>query len=129
MITVTRSLVPRLWALCHVLRDDGITYQDYVTELTWLLFIKMAHETGQEKGLPSGYRWRDLEACDEVAAFWPRIQDATAGSYHARKQVRHYVENHSKRVGRFRENLDDEQLAAVEGVCGDLLRGLGYPVG
>ena len=35
------GIVQRLWNLCHILRDDGITYHQYVTELTYLLFLKM----------------------------------------------------------------------------------------
>lgn len=50
----------KLWSLCHILRDDGVTYQDYVTELTYLLFLKMMEETGRESLIPSGYRWKDL---------------------------------------------------------------------
>lgn len=38
-----------------------MTYHQYVTELTWLLFLKMAKETGIEDQLPDGYRWTDLE--------------------------------------------------------------------
>lgn len=34
----TSEIVQKLWNLCNVLRDDGITYQDYVTELTYILF-------------------------------------------------------------------------------------------
>lgn len=64
--STTHDIVQKLWALCHVLRDDGITYQDYVTELTWLLFLKMAAETGREEHLPEGYRWSDLESQDGV---------------------------------------------------------------
>ncbi len=67
-----------------------------------------------------------LEVTSEVEAVLPRIQDATSGSYHARRQVRHYVENHAVRVGRFRENLTDAQLEDILEVCGDLLRELGY---
>jgi LPS sulfotransferase NodH len=62
----------------------------------------------------------------EVDAFLPRIQDETAGSYHAKKQVRHYVEDHSRRVGRHEENFTPEELAEVEVVCRDMLRELGY---
>ncbi len=62
MPTSTSDIVQRLWNLCHVLRDDGITYQQYVTELTYLLFLKMAKETGAEAQLIPGYRWSDLEA-------------------------------------------------------------------
>lgn len=56
----TRDIVAKLWSLCNVLRDDGITYSDYVTELTFLLFLKMLAETGHEERLPSEYRWASL---------------------------------------------------------------------
>lgn len=65
-MTDTRDIVQKLWNLCHVLRDDGITYHQYVTELTYLLFLKMAQETDREDQLPEGFRWRDLEARDGV---------------------------------------------------------------
>ncbi|AUX48577.1 uncharacterized protein SOCE26_101150 [Sorangium cellulosum] len=58
----TQDIVQKLWNLCHVLRDDGITYHQYVTELTYLLFLKMMKETEQEKLLPRGCRWADLGA-------------------------------------------------------------------
>src|SRR5256885_20300 len=61
MSNVTQDIVGKLWNLCNVLRDDGVTYQQYVTELTYLLFLKMAKETGTEDQLPKGYRWDDLE--------------------------------------------------------------------
>ena len=48
----TQEIVAKLWNLCNVLRDDGITYQDYVTELTYILFLKMADETGAEEHIP-----------------------------------------------------------------------------
>jgi type I restriction enzyme M protein len=59
-MTATTDIVQKLWNLCHVLRDDGITYLQYVTELTYLLFLKMMQETEQETQLPEGYRWNDL---------------------------------------------------------------------
>jgi len=58
----TSEIVDRLWRLCDVLRDDGITYHQYVTELTYILFLKMAQETETEHLLPEGYRWADLVA-------------------------------------------------------------------
>jgi type I restriction enzyme M protein len=57
---ITREIVAKLWNLCNVLRDDGITYTDYVTELTFLLFLKMLAETGHEERLPKDYRWEKL---------------------------------------------------------------------
>lgn len=65
-MTSTQDTVAKLWNLCHVLRDDGITYHQYVTELTYLLFLKMAKETDTEKQLPQGYRWDDIESKDGV---------------------------------------------------------------
>lgn len=56
----TGEIVAKLWSLCHVLRDDGITYNEYVTELTYLLFLKMLAETGHEEKLPKDYRWAEL---------------------------------------------------------------------
>ena len=57
----TNDIVGKLWNLCNVLKDDGITYHQYVTELTYLLFLKMAKETGTEDQLPEKHRWDDLE--------------------------------------------------------------------
>jgi len=57
----THDIVGKLWNLCNVLKDDGITYHQYVTELTYLLFLKMAKETGTEDQLPENHRWSDLE--------------------------------------------------------------------
>ena len=47
----TQDIVQKLWNLCNVLRDDGITYHQYVTELTYILFLKMLEETGEEAKL------------------------------------------------------------------------------
>lgn len=58
----TQEIVSKLWNLCNVLRDDGITYHQYVTELTYILFLKMAKETGAESKLPKDYKWDDLKS-------------------------------------------------------------------
>ena len=63
----TQEIVQKLWNLCNVLRDDGITYHQYVTELTYILFLKMAKETGAEKDIPDGWRWDDLATKSGVA--------------------------------------------------------------
>ena len=64
-MNVTSDIVQKLWGLCHVLRDDGISYLQYVTELTYLLFLKMMQETGaEETQLPEGERWADLASKD-----------------------------------------------------------------
>jgi type I restriction enzyme M protein len=63
------DIVQKLWNLCDVLRDDGINYSDYVTELVLLLFIKMVHENTEagllnKHTLPTGCRWTDLSDKD-----------------------------------------------------------------
>jgi type I restriction enzyme M protein len=72
---VTRDIVAKLWNLCNILRDDGITYNEYVTELTYLLFLKMLAETGKENRLPENYRWQDLDQREglEQLDFYKRL--------------------------------------------------------
>ncbi len=60
------ELVNKLWRLCAMLRKDGITYQQYVTELTYLLFLKMASEQKDESRIPEVYRWTRLKAANEA---------------------------------------------------------------
>lgn len=59
------SLVQKLWNFCHTLRDDGVGYGDYLEQLTYLLFLKMAHEYAQEPynrdtHVPKGCDWASL---------------------------------------------------------------------
>jgi type I restriction enzyme M protein len=58
----TSDIVAKLWNLCNVLKDDGVTYTEYVKELTYLLFLKMSAETGTDERIPEAYRWQELEA-------------------------------------------------------------------
>lgn len=60
------DLVNRLWRLCALLRKDGVTYQQYVTELTYLLFLKMASEQEDESRIPAKYRWYALKSANET---------------------------------------------------------------
>ena len=75
MTQVTQDIVQKLWNLCNVLKDDGVTYHQYVTELTYLLFLKMAKETSTENLLPEGQRWDDLErkSAPERLDFYRRL--------------------------------------------------------
>jgi type I restriction enzyme M protein len=54
------AIVQKIWSLCNILRGDGITYYQYVSELSYLLFLKIAQENGSEKLIPEGFRWSDL---------------------------------------------------------------------
>ncbi|MEH7031530.1 class I SAM-dependent DNA methyltransferase, partial [Priestia megaterium] len=70
-----QEIVQKLWNLCNVLRDDGITYQQYVTELTYILFLKMMKEQQTEVVIPQGYRWDDLLEKEglELKTFYQRL--------------------------------------------------------
>lgn len=68
-MATTQDIVGKLWNLCNILRDDGVHYSHYVTELTYLLFLKMLKETGQESLLPKGYRWDDLAGKSGIEQF------------------------------------------------------------
>ena len=73
----TQEIVAKLWNLCNVLRDDGITYHQYVTELTYILFLKMAKETGVEANIPEAYRWDNLvnKSGIELKNFYKELLD------------------------------------------------------
>ena len=62
------ALIQKLWNYCNVLRDDGLSYGDYVEQLTFLLFLKMAEEqvqlTGAPSAIPERYAWPSLLAKD-----------------------------------------------------------------
>lgn len=66
---MNQEIVQKLWNLCNVLRDDGITYHQYVTELTYILFLKMAQETGQDADIIEEYRWDNLARKDGLDLF------------------------------------------------------------
>lgn len=69
MSTEASTIVQRLWNYCHVLRDDGVSYGDYVEQLTYLLFLKMAEERAALPGaehspIPDEYNWQSLTSKD-----------------------------------------------------------------
>ena len=64
-MTTPQQIVAKLWNYCNVLRDDGLSYGDYVEQLTYLLFLKMAHERtqppwSQPSVVPAGFDWPAL---------------------------------------------------------------------
>jgi type I restriction enzyme M protein len=63
------TIVSKLWNYCNVLRDDGLSYQDYIEQLTFLLFLKMADEQTRSPFsrpaiVPEGLDWPSLERLD-----------------------------------------------------------------
>ena len=56
----TNTLVAKIWSFCDTLRDDGLGYGDYLEQLTYLLFLKMADENNEQYNLPAGYDWKSI---------------------------------------------------------------------
>lgn len=68
-MTNPQQLVQKLWNYCNILRDDGLSYGDYLEQLTYLLFLKMADEQSRPphnkpSPVPAGFDWQSLLSKD-----------------------------------------------------------------
>ncbi|CAG9931894.1 HsdM family class I SAM-dependent methyltransferase [Candidatus Nitrotoga arctica] len=66
-MNATASIVSKVWSFCTTLRDDGVGYGDYLEQLTYLIFLKMADEYSQppynrKVGIPAEFNWQSLKA-------------------------------------------------------------------
>ena len=68
-------LVAKIWSFCDTLRDDGLGYNDYLEQLTYLLFLKMADENINEYNLPLDCDWQTLKSKGnlEIGGFYEEI--------------------------------------------------------
>jgi len=80
-----RQLVDKLWNFCNILRDDGVSTIDYTEQLTYLLFLKMAHERetrplNPETIVPKDCSWQRLLDTDgdELEQTYRRILETLA---------------------------------------------------
>ena len=68
----TSSIISKVWAMCGPLRDDGVSYGDYLEQLTYLIFLKMSDEYSQKPyerktGIPAGFGWTDMNTLTGAA--------------------------------------------------------------
>ena len=68
----TSNIISKVWGMCNPLRDDGISYGDYLEQLTYLIFLKMADEYSKppynkDSGIPVGYTWADMNTLTGAA--------------------------------------------------------------
>jgi type I restriction enzyme M protein len=83
MSSEAAPIVQRVWNYCNVLRDDGVSYGDYVEQLTYLLFLKMADEQtkppfNKPSAIPQGWDWKSLTAKDgtDLEVHYRRLLEA-----------------------------------------------------
>lgn len=72
------QIAQKLWNLCNVLRDDGVTYHQYLNELTYLLFLRLSEIKGFAQDLPEEYQWSTLLAITDNQALFERYRDLLA---------------------------------------------------
>ena len=61
----TSTIISKVWGMCNPLRDDGVSYGDYLEQLTYLIFLKMSDEYSKPPynrnvGIPTGFTWIDM---------------------------------------------------------------------
>ncbi len=84
IVPAAPAIVNKVWNYAHVLRDDGVSYGDYVEQIASLLFLKMDHECCtllyEASPIPGGYNWQSLANKDGMS--W-RFTTATSSSISA----------------------------------------------
>ncbi len=129
------TIVQKLWNYCNVLRDDGISYGDYVEQLTYLLFLKMADEQtkppfNKKSVVPSGLDWESLidKDGDDLETHYRHILDAlgresgTLGVIFRKSQNK--IQDPAK-LKRIIQLINDETWSGLDAdVKGDIYEGL-----
>ena len=123
--TTEQSLTKKVWNLATTLAGQGIGFTDYITQLTYLLFLKMDAENvemfGEESAIPTGYQWADLivlDGLDLVKQYEETLkllseQDNLIGTIYtkARKQDRQAMVYLKKVI----TMIDEEQWLIMDG--------------
>ena len=133
------QLVQKLWNYCNILRDDGISYGDYVEQLTFLLFLKMDDERREvpevfgapfESAIPQNYAWQSLTSKDgvELETHYHELLRKLGQREGLIGVIFHKAQNRIQdpaRLKRLIELIDSETWTGMEtDVKGDLYEGL-----
>ena len=107
-MTTSSSVGQKLWNYCNVLRDAGLSYGDYLEQLTYLIFLKMMDERSQPPftrlpdyqpaPVPKGYDWSSLMARDGVELelhYRDTLGNAGQPARHPRRDIRQGTEQNS----------------------------------
>jgi type I restriction enzyme M protein len=72
------EIANKLWGLCNILRDDGVTYHQYLNELTYILFLKLSEVKEFENDIPAAYRWPRLVGTKDNKELFDLYRDLLA---------------------------------------------------
>lgn len=76
----TNILVAKIWSFCDTLRDDGLGYGDYLEQLTYLLFLKMADENKEQYEIPVACDWKTLKTKEPIIETYENLLKALSSS-------------------------------------------------
>jgi type I restriction enzyme M protein len=136
MASQPQQIVAKLWNYCNILRDDGLSYGDYVEQLTFLLFLKMADEQSRppytkRSPVPAGFDWPSLltRDGDELEAHYRRLLDTLGKQGGLLGVVFRKAQNKIQDPAKLRrlivDLIDREQWSAMSAdVKGDAYEGL-----
>ena len=127
-------MVRKLWEFCDVLRDDGLSYGDYLEQLTYLLFLKMADEQEEllgERVVPVGFDWQTLlnRSGEQLEAQYNKTL-AELGSYDDMlgvvfRKARNRIQNPAKLEQLIKEFIDEHEWMSYDAdLKGDAYEGL-----
>ncbi len=129
-----KAMVKKLWDFCDVLRDDGLSYGDYLEQLTYLLFLKMADEQEEllgERVVPVGFDWQTLlnRSGEQLEAQYNTTL-AELGSYDDMlgvvfRKARNRIQNPAKLEQLIKEFIDQHEWMSYDAdLKGDAYEGL-----
>lgn len=72
------QIAKKLWELCNVLRDDGVTYHQYLNELTYILFLRLSEVKKFDQDIPENYRWSKLKEIKDNKELFDTYRDLLA---------------------------------------------------
>ncbi|KAA6321760.1 putative type I restriction enzymeP M protein [termite gut metagenome] len=131
----TNQLVDKIWKFCDTLRDDGVTYGDYLEQITYLLFLKMADEysSAQESknyNIPNDCNWKTLKGYDvsTILHEYQKILNTLADSGGMIKKIFSNAQNKisdSKKLKKLIDFIDEESwISESTDVKGDIYEAL-----
>lgn len=91
------QVAQKLWKLCNLLRDDGVTYHQYLNELTYILFLRLSEIKKFEDEIPKKYRWSSLKKIQDNKELFDTYREllATLGSKSKNETIREIYTNAS----------------------------------